>query len=119
MTAEEMKQRLKMIAYYDGSNAMCRENIRRKYPIDRPEALQIWTEMIERNESRKAQALSLLDYAADETDREMLYMRYVQGLSPYDIADNICYCYSHSARKFSKALKRLAENVKEIPPFPF
>ncbi len=119
MTPEEIKNRLKMIAYYDGSTNMCRENIRRKYPVDHPEALKVWTEIIERNESRKAQVMALLDYAADEEDRSMLYMRYVQGLSPYEIADNTCYSYTHSARRFSKALERLAENAKDVPPFPF
>ena len=119
MTPGEMKKRLKMIAYYNGSIEMCRENIRRKYPIDHPEALKVWRGMIDRNEKRKARALALLEHAADDLDREMLYMRYVRGLSPYDIADNICYSYGHAARKFKTALERLAENVKEIPPFPF
>ena len=119
MTHEEILQRLKMISYYDESIKMCQENIRKKYPIDHPEIMKIWAEMIDRNEERKARALALLDYAADDTDREMLYMRYVQGLSPYEIADITCYCYSHSARKFSKALERLGKNLAEKPPFPF
>ncbi len=119
MTPKEIKIRLKMISYYDGSTRMCRENIPRKYPVDYPEALKVWTEMIKRNESKKAQVISLLDYAADEDDKNLLRMRFVQDLSPYEIADATCYSYSYSARRFKEAMERLAENAKDVPPFPY
>ena len=116
MTQMELERCLKSIKYYDDTTKMYKDNIRRKYPVMHPLVMQTWIEQIKQNEEARTKAVSLLDYAANEADRKILYMRYVEHKKPFEIADSLFYGYSTIFSKLKDALQRLAENVKNVPP---
>ena len=124
MTQAELEKRLDMIKYYDASNKMCQEfttgeRARNAVPEHRAAMIQIANESIKKNNAHRAEVISLLEQAANESDKEILQRYYVEHQSYFDIAEGMFYEYSYIRQKKSNALKRLAANLKGYPAGSF
>ncbi len=124
MTQAELEKRLDMIKYYDASNKMWQEfttgeRARNAVPEHRAAMIQIANESIKKNNAHRAEVISLLEQAANESDKEILQRYYVEHQSYFDIAEGMFYEYSYIRQKKSNALKRLAANLKGYPAGSF
>lgn len=124
MTQAELEKRLDMIKYYDASNEMWQEfttgeRARNSVPEHRAAMIQIANESIKKNNAHRAEVISLLEQAANESDKEILQRYYVEHQSYFDIAEGMFYEYSYIRQKKSNALKRLAANLKGYPAGSF
>ncbi len=123
MTQEELEKRLDMIKYYDLSNKMWQENIDGSkadhIPALKAALIKVANESIKRNNLLKAGVIKLLDYAASESDKDVLYRYYVDHQSYFDIAESAHYSYSYIMSKRANAFHRLAVNLQEYPAIIF
>jgi len=123
LTPAEVEKRLGMIRYYVLSNAMWQEHIDRAEAGD-PSLItalmaKAGRKAIRRNNAMKANAIRLLDYSADDTDKEVLRLYYVEGMAYFDIADQLHYSYTYITSKRADAFHRLAERLANYPAFKF
>lgn len=115
MTKSEAQHILQSIHYYDQSNAMYSKWIMpgkyRHIPALHEVMVKIAEETINRNNKQRSAAMKLLEYAANERDKDILYRYYVLCQNYFDIGEDLFYSYNHVMRLKADALKRLAQNV--------
>ncbi len=124
MTPAELENRLNMVKYYDCSNRMWQEHIDMAAaagdasPVPRLMA-EVGRDLIKHNNTMKANILKLLDYAASESDKEVLFRYYVKHQDCFDIAEEMFYSYSYINSKKADAFHKLAERLADYPAFAF
>ena len=61
----------------------------------------------------KNKALKLLDLAASERDKDLLYRKYVLNQEYFDIAEDLFYSYEYAKKLIIEAEKRLLERINQ------
>jgi len=75
--------------------------------------IQYYNEWINRDNEYKNKALKLLDLAASERDKDLLYRKYVLNQEYFDIAEDLFYSYEYAKKLIIEAEKRLLERINQ------
>lgn len=124
MTRKELEKRLEMIRYYDFTidNYKHINNTSSRFYVNlSPQAKEeikilidrTCNEIIDKCIRFRSEAISLLDHAGSDTDKDLLYRLYVLHQNLFDIAEAMFYSYTYIESKKSNALRKLAKNLKD------
>lgn len=75
--------------------------------------IQYYNEWINRDNEYKNKALKLLDLAASERDKDLLYRKYILNQEYFDIAEDLFYSYEYTKKLIIEAEKRLLERINQ------